>query len=285
MSSCHPFILSSSPHQKALMQRFARWLIITGIILGVLLPITPQIVWSFAFNWFFPALLPQKWGLQAWIYLLSPSSKVGEALLNSVSLALVVVILSVLIGLPAARALSLHEFRGKRMVEWLIMLPIIVPSLVVVMGIHILFIRYSLADTFIGVVLVHLIPALPYFVLVMSGIFANYGVELEETARTLGAGPWRTFWHITLPAILPGLTVAALFTFLVSWSQYITTVLIGGGRIVTLPMVLFPFISAANHPNAAAVSIVFILPAILVLLLTARTLGRDTNTMGGLGRL
>jgi putative spermidine/putrescine transport system permease protein len=210
---------------------------------------------------------------------------VGEALLNSVGLALTVVLLCVLIGLPAARALSLHEFRGKRAVEWLLMAPIIVPSLVVVMGIHIFFIRYGLADTWIGVALVHLIPALPYFMLVMSSVFANYNTELEETARTLGANGWRTFWHVTLPAIFPGLIVAALFTFLVSWSQYITTVLIGGGRIVTLPMVLFPFISAANHPNAAAVSLVFILPAILVLLLTARSLRGEAAAIGGLGRL
>jgi len=179
----------------------------------------------------------------------------------------------------------LHQFRGKQLVNWLITAPLFVPTLVVIMGIHILFIRYNLADSFLGVVLVHLIPALPYFILVMSSVFANYATEFEDTARTLGAGPWRTFWYITLPTIFPGLIVAMLFTFLVSWSQYITTVLIGGGRVVTLPMVLFPFISAANHANAAAVSLVFILPAILVLVLTSRTLSAGSHAVGGLGRL
>ena len=119
----------------------------------------------------------------------------------------------------------------------------------------------------------------------MSSVFANYSTEWEETARTLGAGPLRTFWYVTLPTILPGLTVAMLFTFLVSWSQYITTVLIGGGRVITLPMVLFPFISAANHANAAAISIVFILPAILILLFTARALDGRTATLEGLGKV
>ena len=165
------------------------------------------------------------------------------------------------------------------------MLPIIVPTLVVAMGIQIVFIRYGLADTFAGVALVHLVPALPYFVLVMASVFANYSVELEETARTLGANPLRTFWYITLPAIFPGLVVASLFTFLVSWSQYITTLLIGGGRIITLPMVLFPFISGASHARAAAISIVFILPAILVLILTSRTLSKEAGAVSGFGRL
>lgn len=265
--------------------RLLRWLTITAIILGVLLPMLPQLVWSFAFNWFFPALLPQKWGLHAWRYLLSPTSDVVLALRTSMALALCVVLLCMVIGLPAARVLALHQFRGRRAVEWLLMAPLLVPTLVVVMGMHILFIRYGLADSFGGVVLVHLVPALPYFVLVMSSVFANYNPAIEETARTLGAGPVATLRHVTLPLILPGLAVASLFTFLVSWSQYVTTLLIGGGRVVTLPMVLFPFISSANHANAAAVSIVFVAPALLVLLLTTRALQGNTGAMHGLGRL
>jgi putative spermidine/putrescine transport system permease protein len=255
------------------------------IALGVLLPVAPLVVWSVAVNWFFPDLLPQGWSGQTWRYVGSASSRVGEALLTSTGLAGAVVALTALIGLPAARALGLYAFRGKRAVEWLLMAPLLVPSLVVVMGIQIFFIRYGLADTVLGVILVHLIPALPYFILVMTGVFANYSTELEETARTLGAGPLRTFWQVTLPAIWPGLTVAALFTFLVSWTQYITTVLIGGGQVVTLPMVLFPLIGAANHTVAAAVSLVFLAPAVLILLVTARSLGSQGSGLGGLGRL
>ena len=203
----------------------------------------------------------------------------------STLVALIVVALCGILGLPAARALALHDFRGRRMVEWLMMLPIVVPGLVVAMGTHIVLIQIGLADTLPGVVLVHLAPALPYFVLVMAGVFANYSVELEETARSLGASPWRIFLYVTLPAIFPGLLVAAMFTFLVSWTQYITTVLVGGGRIITLPMVLFPLIGAANHAAAAAVSIVFVLPALLILAYTARTMQQDVQSLGGLGKL
>ena len=267
------------------MRHLLRFFATSLIVLGVLLPILPQTVWSFAFGWFFPHLLPQQWGVRAWLYVFSATSQVGEALVNSTLLAVAVVLLATVIGLPAARALGLYQFRGKVWVNWLMTAPLFVPTLVVMMGIHILFIRYGLADSYTGVILIHLVPALPYFVLVMSSVFANYSTEWEETARTLGAGPLRTFWYVTLPTILPGLTVAMLFTFLVSWSQYITTVLIGGGRVITLPMVLFPFISAANHANAAAISIVFILPAILILLFTARALDGRTATLEGLGKV
>jgi putative spermidine/putrescine transport system permease protein len=255
------------------------------LALAVLLPLLPLLAWSFAGRWFFPALWPQAWSLDAWRYVLSPSSRVGEALVTSTAVALATVAVCVVLGLPAARALGLYAFRGRGLFEWLILLPLVVPGLVVAMGVQIAFIRYGLADRFLGVVLVHVVPCLPYFVLVMGGVFANYSTELEETARTLGAPPWRVFWHITLPAIAPGLTVAGLLTFLVSWTQYISSVLIGGGQVVTLPMVLFPLVGAANHANAAAVSLVFLLPALVALGVTVRALGTDSRAMGGFGKL
>jgi putative spermidine/putrescine transport system permease protein len=78
--------------------------------------------------------------------------------------------------------------------------------------------------------------------------------------------------------------VASLFTFLLSWSQYITTLLIGDGRVLTLPRVLFPFISVSNNAMMATISIIFVLPAIFALLLTSRMLNRDAAAMSGLGR-
>ena len=216
---------------------------------------------------------------------MSDSSRVGEGLVNSLVIALMVSLLSIIVGLPAARAIALHQFRGKVIIEWLLMVPIIVPGIVAVMGIHIMFIRYRLTDTMLGVSLVHLIPCVPYMVLVMASVFANYGTELEDTARSLGASPLRVFWHVTLPGIFPGLLVATMFTFLISWGQYVTTLLIGGGRIITLPMVLFPFISGSNQANAAAISLVFVAPAIIVLIFTSRQLGRESAVMGGFGRM
>ncbi len=92
-----------------------RRIALASIVIGVLLPIVPLLVWSFTYNWFFPNLYPQKWGLRAWQYVFSPSSRVGEALWTSSGLALVVVLLCLILGLPAARALALHRFRGRQL--------------------------------------------------------------------------------------------------------------------------------------------------------------------------
>lgn len=133
--------------------------------------------------------------------------------------------------------------------------------------------------------LVHLVPTLPYMVLVMSGIFANYDIAFEEQARSLGANALQTFWHVTLPAILPGVIVGALFAFLVSWGQYILTLLIGGGRVITLPLLLFNFATSGRNDIAGAIGVLYVLPGILVLVLTARFLTGTNAAVGGFGKI
>ncbi|MBA3876638.1 MAG: hypothetical protein C0498_06835 [Anaerolinea sp.] len=268
--------------------RTARWMThigVVAIVLSVGLPLLALVIWSFAFRWTFPDLLPSEWGGSAWTYTFGPNSRVVEGLWNSLVIGLVVTALAIAVGLPAGRALGLSDFRGKTLVEWLLLMPIIVPPIVATMGIHITFIRLGLAGTYLGVSLVHLIPTIPYFVLIMASVFSNYGVELEETARTLGANRRQVFLRVMLPAIMPGIVVASMFTFLISWSQYVTTLLIGSGRIITLPLVLFPVISGGNQANAAAISLVFVAPAIIVLILSSRKLSQDSAIMGGFGRL
>ncbi|MCA9962426.1 MAG: ABC transporter permease subunit [Anaerolineales bacterium] len=256
-----------------------------AIVIAVLLPIVPLLIWSAAFRWYFPHVLPTAWSGRAWAYVLSPSSQVLPALGYSTLVATAVTLLSILISIPAGRALGLYQFRGKTAVQFLILAPTIVPTIAVAMGIHVAFIRYGLADTLPGVILVHLIPVTPYMTLILASVFATFNPDYEAQARTLGAAPWQAFWHVTLPAIWPGLLVGSLFAFIISWSQYLLTLLIGGGRVITLPLLLFSFANSGDYPITAALSIIFIAPAILFLVLTARHLTGESAALGGFGKL
>ncbi|MCA9999988.1 MAG: ABC transporter permease subunit [Anaerolineales bacterium] len=260
-------------------------LLIGAILLGVVAPLLPLTVWAFAHNWFFPSVLPTAWSSRAWVYLFSGRSQLGAATLNSLVVATAVTALSLLIGLPAGRALAFYSFRGKTAVFFLILAPTIMPLIAVAMGIHIAFIRLRLADTLPGVILAHLIPVLPYTVLLLRSAFASYNRDYEAQARTLGARPWQIVTHITLPTIWPSLMVAALFAFLISWSQYLLTLLIGGGRLITLPVLLFAFANSGDYPITAALSLLFIAPALLLFLFTARYLTGRHAALGGLGKL
>lgn len=274
-----------APVRTDRVQGIVRWVVLGAMAALILVPLVPLLVWSVAFRWVFPGILPTEWSWRAWAYISSPEAKVFEAFKNSALLALIVTGVSTLIGIPAGRALGLYNFRGKRFVQFLILAPAILPGLAVVMGIQILFIRYGLSDTFLGVALVHLIPITPYMTSVLASVFANYDVEFEEQARVLGAGPVRRFFLITLPMIVPGLAIGALFAFLISWSQYVLTLMIGGGTVVTLPLLVFSFAGSGDNGIASALSLVFVAPSILMLIFTSRYLGGGSSGLGGFGKL
>jgi putative spermidine/putrescine transport system permease protein len=254
------------------------------LIVWLVLPLVPLLIWSFARGWRFPALLPNQWSLQAWAFALSPRSGVLESLGITVFVAVVATVLSILVGVPAGRALGMYRFRGKALVELLILAPVIVPGIAVALGLHAVFIHLGLTNTVTGVILVHLIPTLPYMTLVMAGIFANHDPAYEQQARSLGASALQTFRYVTLPAILPGIIVGGLFAFLVSWSQYVLTLLIGGGRVITLPLLLFTYATSGRNDITGAVGIIYILPGIVILLFTARHLSGTSAAIRGMGR-
>ena len=243
-----------------------------GIACAAVLPILLLLTRSFSRHWYWPQVLPHEFSLRAWSYVIESSSGIPSALATSVKIALIVTVVSLLVSLPAARVIALEEFRGKRLVLVLLMLPVLAPPLASAMGLHALFLRLMLTDSIWGVILVHLVPSVPYCTLMLVSSFANFDSDFEDQARTLGAGPGRVFWHITLPAIAPGMAVAAGFAFLVSWSQYLVTLFIGGGRTVTMPMLLIAMQRGGDQAATAAVAIVFLAPTIFVLAMVARFL-------------
>ena len=255
---------------------------LTGVFvtLWLVLPLVPLGIWSFARGWRFPDILPQEWTLNAWSYALSDRSGLPAAFGSSLAVAAIVTLISLLIGLPAGRALGLHQFRGKRAAEMIILAPIIVPGIAVALGLHSVFLLLGLTGIISGVILVHLVPTLPYMILVISGIFANFNPSFEAQARSLGASPLQVLWHVTLPAILPGVVVASLFTFLVSWSQYALTLMIGSGRVVTLPLLLFNFAAAGRNDLTGAIAMIYILPGLAVLVLAARYIKGRSAALG-----
>ena len=240
------------------------------IVVAILFPLVPLVIHSFARGYVFPQLLPAEWSTRAWRIVLATDGGTWNALRWSVVVAVAVTGLSLLVALPAGRVLGLRTFRGKRVLEFLVLTPLLVPAVAVAIGLDITFIRLGLSGTFWGVVLVHLIPATPYAVLVLAGVFANYDADLEAQARTLGASPLNVFRHVTMPAIKPGLIIAGFFAFIVSWSQYVLTLQIGGGKILTLPVLLVSTASGGDVAITGALTIVSALPVVVLLGLASR---------------
>lgn len=258
------------------MNKIARLAIRLALYFILAAPLVLFVFYAFSTRWFFPQPFPMEWTSAVFSRIIN-DTRVINGLRDSLVIAFMVSLLSLVLGFPAARVLGLRQFRG-RQIAWLVLfLPTIVPPLAIGMGLNILFLQVGLAGSIPGVVLAHLIPTLPYVVFTLAGAFARYDENFEFQSLVLGASQMRTFFTITIPLIAPSLVVAALFSFLISWSQYLLTLLIGSGRIITLPILLFSAASGGNPVTIAAISLIFLAPPVLVIAVTARQL----NQQGG----
>jgi putative spermidine/putrescine transport system permease protein len=244
-----------------------------------LLPLVPLLLWSWSGGWPWPALLPPRWSGRAWNYLLSPSTRALPALATSITLSGGVAALALVLGVPAALGLARYGGRSRAVAEAILFAPLVVPPLAVAVGLHVLFIRLGLADTMLGVMLVHLVFALPYVVLILLSASATLRGAWEEQGRSLGATPWQVWWHVTLPMLRPSLAVAATLAFLVSWSQYVLTLLIGGGQVWTLPLLVFATARGSDPALLAAAALLLVAPTLVVLLASARFLDHRQRGM------
>lgn len=243
-----------------------------AVVTAYVAPLAILVVRAAADVWRAPAILPQRWGVRAFDYVSSGSAGTLRALVTSVVVALVTTALAVAIGWPAARALAQRRGRWFGLAVTLVALPLLVPEFATGTGLAAWFIRLGLADTTTGLVLAHLVYVLPYVVLLLAPGFLPEVTELEEAAGAHGADRWQRLWYVTVPAVRAPLAAAALLGFLVSLSQYGTSLAVGGGK-PTLPLLLVPFVQT-DQQIAAALGIVFLVPALAALALAVRA-GRE----------
>ena len=248
------------------IKSFISDIILYSALFLLIFPILIIITWSFAKVWSWPHILPMEFTLRGSKNLFRPGSQMLNTLLCSICLSIVVTLVTTAISIPAARALGLYNFKGKRLINMLVLAPIIVPTVSVSMGIHLIFMRIGLANTFLGVVLVQLLPCLPYGIRILTDVFEIVGDRLELQGKVLGANQLQSFFYITLPMIMPGILSAGSMVFIVSFSQYFLTFLIGGGRIMTLPLVMFPYIQGGDRVMASSYSLVFLITSLLFLI-------------------
>lgn len=234
-------------------------------------PLVVLAVEAFADSWRAPDLVPADLGFRGFEIAFGRSI-VGEALLNSLEIAIATTALCLVIGWPAARALAARGFAGRRWILLLLALPLLMPPYLAGFGLTEWFIRLGIDGTLFGIVLAHVTFALPYAIVVLVAGFGRELVRLEEMARASGATPLETLRWVTLPSLRPVVAVASLLAFLVSWSQYGTTLAIGGGR-PTLPIVMLPFV-ISDPQVAAALALVFLAPCVIALFAATR-LGRE----------
>ncbi|MFA5523094.1 MAG: ABC transporter permease subunit [Tissierellales bacterium] len=246
------------------------------VLFAILTPMIILLLLAFASRWPWPSLLPDTYSLRAIKEVLAPHTKVVSTLFSSIILSLSVAILSAIVGTMTARALVLYEFKGKGFIDFLGLAPNIVPGAIFAMGIHVVFIKISLADTVLGVIIVHLMYTLPYSINIMRDLTKSIGDQMEMQAYVLGASPLKAFMYITLPLLTPGIMASVSMAYITSFSQYFITLLIGGGKVKTISLLMVPFITKGDRNIGSAYALVFAISTLLVFIIIDKIIKKIT---------
>lgn len=254
------------------MSKSFKNLTINIILISLTMPLSILFIWSISSSWVFPKIIPSEFSIRGFEYILSGENI--SILVNSIFISIAVVILTMIISIPASKAIALYDFKGKKLFELLVLSPIIIPVISVAMGIQLAFIKMGLANTVLGVIIINVIPCTPYGIKMITDVYKIIGDKYELQANMLGANKIDTLRYITIPLILPGVIGASSMCFIISFSQYFLTLLIGGGSVITYPLIMFPYIQSGDRMIASIYSIVFILVSLVVVALMENTLSK-----------
>ncbi|MVA58609.1 ABC transporter permease [Agrobacterium vitis] len=192
-----------------------------------------------------------------------------DAAWTSFRIAVIVTILSVLIGLCASFGLVRGRFLGRDALRALFMTPMILPVVVLAVALYAFFLRIGLNGTTLGFVIAHLVVALPFSILALTNALEGFDKSIEDAAVLCGASPLRARLLITLPCIGHGLFSAAVFSFLTSWDEVVLAIFMASPTLQTLPVKIWATLRQDLTPVIAAASTLLIVVTIALMLITA----------------
>lgn len=202
-----------------------------------------------------------------------------DAMVISVVTAMAVAVLAGVIGTMAALALVRGRLVARELLRSFFLMPVQIP--LVVTGAMFLEFYYHLSGLFglnligslPGLVLAHLLVAVPYCIGSISSVLARADEGLEEAAQSLGATHWRTFWRVTFPVIRPGIAAGMFYSFIVSFGDVPISVFLVNTRTMTLPVQMFNVLQFDFDPTLLAVSSLILVASVVVILLMQRFAG------------
>ena len=252
-------VTTIAPVADARSARSIRAALLIALVFSAAGPIALLATWSVSGDWFFPALLPRTMTLAAW------RSPLGEHRLvsafgTSVTIAIATSVIACALGLPLGRLLANLQGWRRHVAAAAAFLPVAAPPLALGTGLQLVAFGTGLAGTDAGVLIAHLIPAIAYLSLLFLGTFTLFDVRPAEAARTLGASPSQVWRRVVIPQLRIPIVEALVIGFLVSWTQFALTLVVGAGAVRTLPLEVFAFVRAGEDRAAAAGALLLIIP-------------------------
>ncbi|MFN8664310.1 MAG: carbohydrate ABC transporter permease [Thermomicrobiales bacterium] len=193
---------------------------------------------------------------------------------NSIIVAVATTAISLLLGVPAAYGLTRFRFRGKRAVALFILSTRFVPFIGMLFPLYIIFNALGLLDTYQGLIILHVTFALVTVIWMMRGYFMQVPVELEEASMCDGTSRLGALFRVVIPLAAPGMAAVSVFTFIISWNEFLFALMFTRNQVKTAPVALVSFMSfeGINWGPMAAAGLLVLAPVFLFSLFVLRYL-------------
>jgi putative spermidine/putrescine transport system permease protein len=237
----------------------------------LLVPVIFIVFYSFNASSYF-TLPPEGFSFR-WYVAFFANDRFRQALWTSLSMASIVVPVSLVIAIPTSYILVRGQFYGRELLNALVLSPLVIPGVVTGIAFLSFLTATGMGPGFFGLVIAMLCFSLPFSV---RALMANLHVvrpELEEAARNLGARERDVFWHVVLPQLRPGLLAGGTFVFVEAIDNFSISAFLVGPNSNTLPVEAYGYIRDFDDPTVAAMAAVLILVSTALVLLTGRLVG------------
>jgi putative spermidine/putrescine transport system permease protein len=247
------------------------WLVMGFFVVNLIALIAAVITSSLATRWlgtWLPAGWTLSWYASAW-----SEFQLGDVLTVTFEIVGLVVVISGLVGVPAAYALARREFPGKRLVMLLFLLPLLAPPITYGIPLATVLYKAGVAGTMAGVVLANLVPTTPFVILVMIPYIEQIDPRIEAAARVFGASTLKLFVYVLLPLLLPGVLAALLLVLVRTLAMFELTFLTDGPTTQTLVVALYYAVFAAGVRAVQAIdamAVIYMATSMVWLLLALR---------------
>ncbi len=237
------------------------YLAIGFFVVNLIALVSTVVIDSFAQSWF-KTLLPPAFTTN-WYTSLGDDHDIGQLLLNTFTVAVTVTGFALIIGFPAAYILARKQFRLKGLLTVLYLLPLLIPPLVYGIPMATLLLRFNLGGSILGIIIINMIPILPFVILVLTPFIEQVDVSLESASRMLGAGRLYTFRRIVLPLVIPGMLTAGVLAVVRTIALFDLTYLVATtASSQTLVVALYGDAVAAGiraHQAISALAVIYML--------------------------
>jgi putative spermidine/putrescine transport system permease protein len=266
--------VTAAPSRGRVTLRPGAWLVWGAVVFFMLIlagVVGAVVVDSFGTRWFsgwLPAGWTTRWYGTAW-----REFDLGGVLVVTLEVALAVVVISLLIGVPAAYALARRTFPGKRVLMVVFLLPILIPPITYGVPLATVLYKFHLAGSLTGVILANLVPAVPFVILVMTPFIEQIDPKIESAARMCGARTRVIFTRILGPLLIPGMLAAAILILVRTVGMFELTFLTAGPDSQTLVVALYYSVSSAGiraQQEIDAMAVIYTMSMLVLLVVALR---------------